>query len=384
MEQSSKQYSLFLAIVLGINAIIGAGIFAMPINLFRQAGPASLLTIAAAALCVLTIGLAFARIAFLIPEEGSFYTYVERWSNKFLGAFSSFMYIAGLSVALGLLCRYVSSIIAIYMTGVENNYIGYFVIAGIFIATLFASSIGRVGQIILFVLTIVPLVVIGWLCLKGFTMSRFDNFFDHGIKGVVMGVPSVVFSFLGFEAIASMTGVVDNPKRNIPLATIMVILFSAIISFLFVGVVIAGVDHQLLLSKSNLSQALLYEFQESQWIIHFINGAMIITILGTIYALSISLTQLFTSIVYTVSNQKIKCPETLTLVGLCSIMIASMKYAPDLGRMFNWVCLCVAFSYALVCMYLIKKPTGFGDRLLGVLAVISTIILIGSAIIQLI
>jgi amino acid transporter len=384
MEQQNKQYSLFFAIILGINAIIGAGVFAMPINLFRQAGPASLITIGFAAFCVLCIGLAFARIAFLIPEQGSFYTYVTAWSNKTVGAISSFSYIAGLSVALGLLCRYVSNIIAIYMTGVESHYIGYCVIVGIFIATLFASSLARVGQIILFLLTIIPLIVIGWLCAKGFSLHRFENFWSYGIKGIMQGVPSVLFSFLGFESIASMARVVRDPRKNIPIATILVIIISTIVYFCFVGIVIGSIDHQLLLSKSTLSQLLLYEFQDLQWIVHFINIAMIITILGTIYAMSIALTELFRSIVFKISNQKILVPETVTILGLSLIMVFSMKAFSDISRMFNWICLCIALSYFLVSMYLIVKPRNISDFILGLFSILATCIFMGAGIIQLI
>lgn len=380
MENTSKQYSLSLAIILAINAIVGAGIFAMPINLFKQAGVASIFTIALSGICVLFIGLAFARISFLVPEEGSFYTYVQRWGGKFLATVSSFLYLAGLSVALGLLCKYVSSIIGIYMTGVENVYIGYCVIAGIFICTLFASSIGRFGQIVLLVLTILPLCVIGYLCYKTFTISNFKTIGDFNFQSIIQGVPSVLFSFLGFESIASMNRVVENPKKNVPLATILSILICVFIYICFVGVVIGGVDHQFLLSKENLSQALLYQFQNAQWIIHLINGAMIITILGTIYAISISLINLFISIIYTVSEKKITPSETFTLLGLSSIMVVAMKYSTDIGRMFDWVCLCVALSYGLVTVYLLKKYRNFFDIALGVAALSSVSVFIKVAI----
>src|SRR5438876_1191800 len=100
---NQNKLSLFLATVLGINAVVGSGIFTMPIVLVRMAGPAGILTILLATLCVMCIALAFARLAFLLPQEGGFYIYVSAWAGRALGMVASFFYFVGLTIALGIL-----------------------------------------------------------------------------------------------------------------------------------------------------------------------------------------------------------------------------------------------------------------------------------------
>ena len=261
-EKETSKLSLFLAVVLGVNAVVGAGVFTMPIALFKLAGPGGIISVIIASICILFIGFGFARITSLIPETGGFYTYVSAWGGKKLGSIASFLYLSGLTIAMGLLARYVSNIIAIYMTSIDSVYIGYSIVICTFVATLFASSIARGGQTILFVLTILPILFIGFLCNKTISFDRLMPFFSNGISGVFAGLPVAVFSFLGFESISSMTRIIKNPQRNIPIATLLTIIIAALLYIFFVFSVISGIDSSLLLSKNLLSEVLLNSFSD--------------------------------------------------------------------------------------------------------------------------
>jgi amino acid transporter len=383
-EKEISKLSLFLAVVLGINAVIGAGVFTMPITLFKLAGPAGIISVIIAAICVLFMGFGFARITSLIPETGGFYTYVSSWGGKNLGAIASFLYLSGLTIAMGLLARYVSNIIAIYMTSIDTVYIGYSIVICTFIATLFASSIARVGQTILFILTIMPILFIGFLCNKTISLDRLVPFFSNGMEGVFAGLPVTVFSFLGFESISSMTRIIKNPQKNIPIATLLTIIVSSLLYIFFVFSVISGIDSSLLLSKNLLSEVLLNSFSEMSWIIHFINASIIITILGTIYALMMSLSELLIGSIKKISNDLINIPETLSVVSLSFLMAIFMRFFTNIGVVFNWIAMCVSFSYLLTLIYLLVKPKNNIDIILGIFGTISASVLIFAAILQLI
>ncbi len=194
-ESNNYAYSIPVTLCLGLNAVIGAGVFAMPITLIKTSGPAAIISIILASVCILIIGLVFARVSFLIPEKGGFYTYASSWGGKTTGLLASFSYLFGLTLAIGVLIKAASSIICIYTSGIDISYISYAIIIGIFIATLFASSVARVGQAILLILTILPLIIIGILCYGNFSIKNFHPFIENGIIGIFCGIPSVVFSF---------------------------------------------------------------------------------------------------------------------------------------------------------------------------------------------
>jgi amino acid transporter len=383
-ESSKNKLSLSLAIILGINAVVGSGIFTMPITLFRHAGPAGILTVLLSAFFIILIGMALARVAFLIPEDGGFYTYVSSWGGPNLGITATFSYLIGLTIALGLISRIVATIISIYMVGIEITYISYFIAICVFIATLFAESMAKVGQIILFILTIIPILFITALCFKTISFDKLTPFFAHGVNGIFYGIPTVVFSFLGFEAISSMTRVIKNPQKNIPLATISIILIVSAIYSIFVSSIISSIDHNLILTKSTLSEILIYAYPKISWIVHFLNISIIITMLGTVYAMMLSLVELLSGSIKKITENRVNIPNTFCILFLSTLMTISMQYFSNIDKTFNWIALCVSVTYLLAILYLIIKPKSLYDSIIGILGIFSSMILIITAILQLI
>ena len=379
-----KGLSLPLAVVLGINAVVGAGIFSMPLVLIKTAGPAGMITICLATMCVLFIALAFARISFLLPEKGGFYSYVSAWAGSRVGVFASCMYIVGMTVALGLLVRVVSGYLGVYITGVHVDYVGYSLIICTIVATWFASSLAAAGQIILFTLTLAPLFLIMYLCAKQGTIENFHPFITQGWQGVLRGMPTVLFSFLGFESISSLSRKISNPEKTIPLATILTIVCVSILYIVFVGTIIAGIPTAILAQKTVFSEALLYSMPEATWLIHCINFAIIVTILGTVYSVMWSLSELLNTTYSYVSMKEQGISNTLGVLLIGAGMFLSMKFFVSIMKIFSVVALCVVFAYALTTIYLLICPKRFFDKILGVLALISCLLFFVSACAQLI
>src|ERR1700744_6651071 len=71
--------------MLGIGAIIGAGIFVITGQVAADyAGPAVLLSFIVAGLCCLFAGLCYAEFASMIPVSGSAYTYAYATMGRFM------------------------------------------------------------------------------------------------------------------------------------------------------------------------------------------------------------------------------------------------------------------------------------------------------------
>src|SRR5580704_13324979 len=100
---STHKIGLWTAIIIGMNSIIGSGIFSLTSLLGSKVGPAGIITFAFAFAAVWFIAQSFARVAFLFPQEGSFYTYTKQWAGHSMGMLAASAYILGLLIAMGLL-----------------------------------------------------------------------------------------------------------------------------------------------------------------------------------------------------------------------------------------------------------------------------------------
>src|SRR5918996_1117742 len=90
--QSSPKIGVTTATIVGMNAMIGAGIFTAPAALASSVGPAGIVLYAGVVLAVWCMALSLARLASLYPEEGSFYVYAKQWGGHWIGLLASGLY----------------------------------------------------------------------------------------------------------------------------------------------------------------------------------------------------------------------------------------------------------------------------------------------------
>lgn len=98
-----------------------------------------------------------------------------------------------------------------------------------------ADLVGR-AETVLVVFKMAVLVLFIGFGLAAFNVHKFTPFDPHGI-GVVLNSTGLLFSaYLGFSVVTNVAGVVKNPRRNVPLAIIVSLLFVAVI---YVGITVA-------------------------------------------------------------------------------------------------------------------------------------------------
>ncbi|MFS8506727.1 MAG: amino acid permease [Candidatus Babeliales bacterium] len=78
---NSEKIGVLTATIVGMNAMIGAGIFTISSALAGDVGPAVILSFLFTAVSVWFMAQSFARVAQLFPQEGSFYTYARQWGG---------------------------------------------------------------------------------------------------------------------------------------------------------------------------------------------------------------------------------------------------------------------------------------------------------------
>src|SRR5205807_1919897 len=82
---SARQISIFDTFCIGVNAIIGSGIFIFPWLLAQKVGPASILAFAACGLVLVCVALCYAELGSMFRQNGGSYVYAKEAFGPFIG-----------------------------------------------------------------------------------------------------------------------------------------------------------------------------------------------------------------------------------------------------------------------------------------------------------
>ena len=245
----SRSLSLFTITMIGVGAMIGAGIFVLTGIAAGVAGPALVLAFALNGLVALLTASAYAELGSAFPEAGGGYLWVKEGlggGNGFLAGWMSWFAhaVAGSLYALAFgrftvelmdmaglpdfgLSIHMRTLLLMTLVIFAFTYINY---RG-------ASETGAVGNII----TITKIVILGLFILFGILAmlrteawhERFTTeFLPNGFLGVLMAMGLTFIAFEGYEIIAQSGEEVIDPQRNVPRAIFYSILVAVTIYIL--------------------------------------------------------------------------------------------------------------------------------------------------------
>ncbi|HBY05603.1 MAG: hypothetical protein UV38_C0001G0202 [candidate division TM6 bacterium GW2011_GWE2_42_60] len=351
-----------LATILGLNAVIGAGIFGVPAALQTLAGPAGIISYLFVIVAVLCIALAMARMSMKFPSESIFYTHTKLWAGHSGGIIATFSYVIGLTVALGLLGKIAGSYLSLYLPFLSPTPWGVILIAGL-TALCFTGAKGtHVSQIILIIFTILPLVLITALCSSKADFNNLIPFAPHGAWGAFSAIKAVVFGFFGFEAIPSLFSSIKNPQRTIPRAIILTVLITGIVYLSFTTAMLLALPTALFENSSTpLSKALLVIFPTYKWLVIGIDLSIIITIAGTLHSMLLAVSSIFSATIkkITIHSPFSSIRNSLILIAFGAICCTFIFN--DINTLFSLVALGItaAFAGSIVPLLLDKSESFF-------------------------
>src|SRR5436309_583154 len=123
-QSNGTKIGVATATIIGMNAMIGSGIFATPAVLAANVGPAGILAFLFVIVAVWFMAQSLARVAELYPEEGAFYTYAKQWSGHTGGMIASTAYFVGLLIAMGLLAQMAGTYLKLFFPGYTEHTLG--------------------------------------------------------------------------------------------------------------------------------------------------------------------------------------------------------------------------------------------------------------------
>lgn len=230
----------FLSIVLlGINAIIGSGIFLLPNKAMALTGTASLGVIIFNMIVVMSIALCFAEAATYFKKNGGPYVYAKEAFGEFIGFEVGFIKWAICIIAWATMAVAFATALGQIIPSAQDpqiqNLIVVAVLAGLGIVNIIGVNLSKILNNVVTVSKLVPLtlfIAIGIFFIKP---ENFNPLFPGGTytPGTFGATALLLFyAFTGFENIAVAAEDMENPQRDLPKATIIVMIIISCFYFL--------------------------------------------------------------------------------------------------------------------------------------------------------
>ena len=247
MSNPTKKMSLLQATMLVSGNMIGTGVFLLPASMASVGGIAFFGWLIAA-LGAAAVGLAFAKLGELDPQEGGPYAYARDFLGPYVGFQTNCIYwfanwIGNVAIAVA-----VVGYLAAFIPRINDPWPSAVAAAVVIWALTFANIRGprvvgalETWTVSLALIPILAIAFLGWFWFKPTTfMAGWNVTGGSGMHAISRAASVALWAFMGVESAAVSAGVIENPKRNIPLATLLGLAISTVV-YLLSCTVIMGI-----------------------------------------------------------------------------------------------------------------------------------------------
>jgi amino acid transporter/nucleotide-binding universal stress UspA family protein len=253
----SRDLSLFDITMIGVGAMIGAGIFVLTGIAAGAAGPALILSFALNGIVTVFTAMVYAELGSAIPEAGGGYLWVKEglpgpnaflagWMSWFAHAVAGSLYGLGFGSYLTLVLEEFN----ISLFGFEGEWLHKGLAVLVILLFLYinfrgSSETGLAGNVI----TVLKVVILAIFIVSGLIaifqnpsyFAKFENFAPRGFSGILIAMGLTFIAFEGYEIIVQAGEEVKDPRRTIPKAVFLslaiVIPIYMLVAFVTLGAV---------------------------------------------------------------------------------------------------------------------------------------------------
>ena len=255
-REPRRSLGLLDATMVGMGAMIGAGIFVLTGLAADIAGPAAILVFVLNGVVTGFTALSYAELAAAIPESGGGYAFVKEVYSEFVSFLMGWMLwfaymIAGALYALGFGSNMLEFLHVLGFAVPETLGLGPVTlpagatVLGLLIVVLLVglnalstSASGGAETVVTIVKILILLLFAGFGAFAA-DVGEFDPLFTKGAVRILPAMGLTFIAFEGYDLIATVTEEVKNPKENIPKA-IFYSLAATIVIYLLVVFVAIG------------------------------------------------------------------------------------------------------------------------------------------------
>jgi amino acid transporter len=251
-----RTLGLLDATMVGMGAMIGAGIFVLTGLAAETAGPAAILVFLLNGVVTTFTAFSYAELAAAIPESGGGYAFVKEVYSDLVSFLMGWMLwfaymIAGALYAIGFGSNFLEflEIFGVHLPDqllvgpasvpVGATVLGLLVVGGFVALNALSTSASGGAETIVTLVKIAILAVFIAFGVFETDLSEFDPMFTQGAVAVLPAMGLTFIAFEGYDLIATVTEEVKNPRQNIPRA-IFYSLAATIVIYLLVVLVAIG------------------------------------------------------------------------------------------------------------------------------------------------
>ncbi len=258
----NNKLGLMSIILLGVNAIIGTGIFLLPGKAAALVGVNSLWVIVFDALLVMSIALCFAEMGGMFNKNGGPYVYAKEAFGNFVGFEVGFMKWAIATIAWSAMAvGFATALGAVWepaSTEMGKNVIATLIIVVLGIMNIMGVKISKIINNIVTIGKLLPLIffiLVGIFYVKGVNFVPMESVPDITQASFGAAALIIFYAFTGFESIAVAAEDMEKPERNVPKAIILVLTLVSIVYILIQAICIGIMGDALVTSKTPVADA---------------------------------------------------------------------------------------------------------------------------------
>ncbi len=381
-------------VMLGIGAVIGAGIFVMTGNAAANyAGPAIILSFVMAGIACGFAGLCYAEFAAMIPVSGSAYSYAYAtlgelvawfigwnlvleytfaaatvavgWSGYFTGLLESIGSAVGMTLALPeALTNAPLNVVEgrLVRTGALINLPAVAIVLAV--ATLCYRGISQSATVNAVIVAIKVGVI---LLFMAFTLQYVDPdnwtpFIPEpdgpgrfGFDGVVRGASVVFFAYIGFDAVSTAAQEAKNPQRDMPIGILGSLAICTLI-YIAMSAVMTGIMPYELLGTPRPVATALEHYPSLLWLKSLVEIGAIAGLTSVILVMTLGQPRIFYAMsrdglippIFGRIHPKFRTPHIGTvIVGATAVILAGLL---PIGVLGDLVSMGTLLAFATVCI----------------------------------
>lgn len=238
-ETKNTRLGLWMLTALVAGNMIGSGIFLLPASLAVY-GSISIVGWIFTAIGAILLALVFSTLSYHRPKVGGPYAYCHDAYGDFIGFLVAFNYWIALWVGNAAIVVAFVSYLSVFVPALAHNEMSAFFtsVATVWLLTgvnIYGVRTAGIVQLITTILKLLPLILlatVGLFYIHPVNLSHF-NVSGHSNFAAITGTAALtLWSFIGVESATVPADDVENPQRNIPRATMLGTLISAVVYIL--------------------------------------------------------------------------------------------------------------------------------------------------------
>jgi arginine:agmatine antiporter len=247
VSAGARKMSLAQATMLVAGNMIGTGIFLLPVNL-AQVGSISIYGWLIATVGAAALGMVFARLGQVNPQPGGPYAYARDFLGPFAGFQTNYIYwfgnwVGNIAIAVAAV-GYLAELIPHIDGPPASTIVTALVIWTLTWANIKGPRVVGLLEAWTMVLALIPIVgvaLLGWFWFQPEIFKASWNVSgDSDWSAISRAASMVLWAYMGIESAAVSAGVIENPSRNIPLATLIGLVLAAVV-YMLSSTVIMGI-----------------------------------------------------------------------------------------------------------------------------------------------